>query len=290
MAEITAAMVKQLRDDTQLPMMECKKALNEAGGDMEAAKQALREAGKKFMGKRQDRSTDEGRIGVYASIADGVGAMIELQCESAPVAVNEEFVQLANDLAQQLATGPGATTPDELWAQPSPSRNGLTLEEQRDEIQNKIREVFRLARIQRFDAPCGAFVHMAKIGVLLEVEGGTDELAKDVSMHVAAMNPQAATKDDLDADLVAKERETLSEAARKEGKPENIIEKMIEGRMRNFYAEHVLEEQPFIRDEKQTVGALAKSGGMKLVRFIRWQLGEAGPGEESDAATEAAAS
>ncbi|MGI9427821.1 MAG: translation elongation factor Ts [Bythopirellula sp.] len=284
MAEITAAMVKKLRDDTQLPMMECKKALNEAGGDMEAAKQALREAGKKFMGKRQDRSTDEGRIGVYASVADGVGAMIELQCESAPVANNDEFVQLASDLAQQLATGPGAATAEQLWSQPSPSKSGTTLEEQRDEIQNKIREVFRLARLERIDASCGAFVHMAKIGVLLEVSGGSDELAKDVSMHVAAMNPQAATKENLDKDLVDKERATLSEAARKEGKPENIIEKMIEGRMRNFYAEHVLEEQPFVRDEKQTVGALAKDGGMKLVRFLRWQLGEGSSGEESEAA------
>ncbi len=284
MAEITAAMVKKLRDDTQLPMMECKKALNEANGDVEAAKQALREAGKKFMGKRQDRETEEGRIGVYSSVADGVGAMIELQCESAPVANNEEFVQLASDLATQLATGPGAATAEELWAQPSPSKDGMTLEEQRDEIQNKIREVFRLSRMERFDAPAGAFVHMAKIGVLLEVEGGSDEIAKDISMHVAAMNPQAATKEDLDPELVAKERAVLTEAARKEGKPENIIEKMIEGRMRNFYAENVLEEQPFVRDEKQTVGALAKSGGMKVVRFIRWQLGEAGSGEESDAA------
>ena len=290
MAEITAAMVKQLRDDTQLPMMECKKALNDAGGDMEAAKQALREAGKKFMGKRQDRSTDEGRIGVYSSVADGVGAMIELQCESAPVANNEEFVQLANDLAKQLATGPGASTPEELWSQSSPSKSGMTLEDQRDEIQNKIREVFRLARMERFDAPSGAFVHMAKIGVLLEVEGGNDDLAKEISLHVAAMSPEATTRDDLDADLVAKERATLSEAARKEGKPENIIEKMIEGRMRNFYAERVLEEQPFVKDDKQTVGKVAKAGGMKLVRFIRWQLGEAGAGEEADAAAEATAS
>jgi len=290
MAEITAAMVKQLRDATQLPMMECKKALNVSGGDVEAAKQALRESGKKFMGKRQDRSTDEGRIGVYASIADGVGTIIELQCESAPVAVNEEFVELANDLAKQLAIGPGAATAEELWAQLSPSKSGQTLEDQRDEIQNKIREVFRLARLERFDAPSGAFVHMAKIGVLLEVEGGNDELAKDVSMHIAAMNPQATTKEDLDAGLVAQERETLSEAARKEGKPENIIEKMIEGRMRNFYAEHVLEEQPFVRDEKQTVGAFAKAGGMKLVRFIRWQLGEANAAETGVAAEAATSS
>ncbi|MCA9231545.1 MAG: translation elongation factor Ts [Planctomycetales bacterium] len=282
MAEITAAMVKQLRDETQLPMMECKKALNEAGGDMEAAKQALRESGKKFMGKRQDRSTDEGRIGVYASVGDAVGAMIELQCESAPVANNAEFIQLANDLAKQLATGPGAASAEELWAQPSPSRSGMTLEDQRDEIQNKIREVFRLARLERFDAPSGGFVHMAKIGVLMEVEGGDDELAKEVCLHVAAMNPRAVTKEDLDQADVEKERELQKERARQEGKPENIIEKMIEGRMRNFYAEHVLEEQPFVKDESQTVGKVAQAGGMKLKKFIRWQLGETTADEKSD--------
>ena len=274
MPEITAEMVKRLRDETQLPMMECKKALAEAGGDMEAAKQKLREEGKKFMGKRADRTTEEGRIGVYASVDNKVGAMIELQCESPQVAANAEFIQLANDLAKQFATGPGAKTPEELWAQPSPSRKGMTLEEQRDELQNKIREVFRLSRMERINAPAGAFVHMAKIGVLLEVEGGNDELAKDVALHVAAMNPKAATKDALDPALIAAEKEIQKERARQEGKPENIIEKMIEGRMRNFYAEHVLEEQPFVRDESQTVGNLAGAGGMKLKRFIRWQLGE----------------
>ena len=281
MAEITAAMVKKLRDDTQLPMMECKQALHETGGDMEAAKQKLREAGKKFMGKRQDRSTNEGRIGVYASLSDKVGAIIELQCESAPVASNEEFVRLANDLAQQLATGPGAKTAEELWSQPSPSAKGATLEEQRDELQNKIREVFRLARLERFNAPCGGFVHMAKIGVLLEVEGGNDELAKEISLHIAAMNPKATTKEDLDPEAVEKERSVLAEAARKEGKPDNIIEKMIEGRMRNFYAEHVLSEQPFVKDEKQTVGKVAGAGGMKLKRFLRWQLGETSSNDQA---------
>jgi elongation factor Ts len=274
MPEITAAMVKKLRDETQLPMMECKAALAETNGDMEAAKRNLRESGKKFMGKRQDRTTEEGRIGVYASIKDGVGAMVELQCESAPVANNEEFIKLADDLARQLATGKGAKTPEELWSQPSPSRKDMTLEDQRDELQNKIREVFRIARLERFDAPSGGFVHMAKIGVLLEVEGGNDDLAKEVSLHIAAMSPKATTKDDLDPVLVDAERQLQKDRARQEGKPENIIEKMIEGRMKNFYAENVLEEQPFVKDETQTVGSLAKAGGMKLKRFLRWQLGE----------------
>ncbi len=275
MSEITAAMVKQLRDDTQLPMMECKKALQQSDGDIEVAKQKLREAGKKFMGSRQDRSTEEGRISIFADVGKTIGAIIELQVESAPVAANDEVIQLTEDLAEQLATGPGASTPAELWVQPSPSRSGMTLEDQRDEIQNKIREVFRLARIERIEAPCGGYVHHdGKSGVLLAVEGGDNRIAKDISMHITAMKPQALSVGDLDPEFVAKERATLTEMARQEGKPDPIIEQMVEGRMRNFYAEHVLEEQPFVKDDKQTVGKVAAEGGMKLLKFVRWQLGE----------------
>ena len=151
----------------------------------------------------------------------------------------------------------------------------MTLEDQRDEIQNKIREVFRLARIERIEAPCGGYVHHdGKSGVLLAVEGGDNRIAKDISMHITAMKPQALSVGDLDPEFVAKERATLTEVARQEGKPDPIIEKMVEGRMRNFYAEHVLEEQPFVKDDKQTVGKVAAEGGMKLLKFIRWQLGE----------------
>ena len=207
--------------------------------------------------------------------------MIELQVESAPVAKHEEIVALADDLAKQLAIGPGAKTPEELWKQPAPSRKGMTLEQWKDEIEGKMREVVRLTRIQRVNAPAGGFVHLAKIGVLLEVEGGNDELAKDIALHVAAQGPKAATIADLDPALVKKEREFLTEQAKKEGKPDNIIEKMIEGRMRNFYAEHVLSEQPFVKDDKQTVGKVAASGGMKLKKFTRWKLGETNSAAEA---------
>jgi len=278
MADITAAMVMALRDKTQLPMMDCKKALQESGGDEEAALRQLRESGKKIMAMRQDRSTEEGRLATYATIKPPVGALIELQVESAPVAKHEDVVALANDLAKQLATGPGAKTPDELWKQPAPSKKGTTLGQWKDDLENKMREVFRLTRILRVDAPAGGYVHHdGKSGVLLEVEGGNDDLAKSVAMHAAAMRPKSTTTAELDPALVAKEREILTEQARKEGKPENIIEKMIEGRMRNFYAEHVLSEQPFVKDDKQTVGKIAESGGMKLKKFVRWQLGEANP-------------
>ncbi|MEX2315649.1 MAG: translation elongation factor Ts [Pirellulales bacterium] len=281
MADITAAMVMKLRDETGLPMMECKKALQETGGDFDLAKQKARESGKKIMSIRQDRSTEEGRIAVFASLKPGVGAMIELQVESAPVAKHEDIIALANDLAKQLATGPGAKTPEELWAQPAPSRKGVTLQQWKDEVEGKMREVIRLGRIQRIDAPSGGYVHHdAKSGVLLEVEGGDDDLARSIAMHVAAMRPKAATTAELDPALVKKEREILTEQARKEGKPDNIIEKMIEGRMRNFYAEHVLSEQPFVKDDKQTVGKVAAAGGMKLKRFVRWQLGETSAAKE----------
>ena len=275
MAEITAALVKQLRDETNLPMMKCKAALQEAGGDITAAKDLLRKEGEKFIEGRGERSTEEGRIALYAGLDKSTGAMIELQCESAPVAGNEEFVQLANDLAAQLATGPGAATPDELWEQPSPSRSGLTLAAQRDELANKIREVFRLPRICRIDGTCGGYVHHdGKNGVLVQVEGGTDDLVKDVSMHIVALRPGAVSTEELDQAAVAKEREILTEQARNEGKPENIIEKMVEGRMRNYYAEHALLEQPFVKDDKQTVGKYAAAGGATIKKFVLWQLGK----------------
>jgi len=277
MAEITAAAVKSLRERTGLPMMDCKKALSETDGNEEAAVEALRKKGIKTQETKMGvRDTSSGRMGIYADFDAGVAAMIELQCESAPVASHEEFIALANDLAKQLATGPGAATPDELLDQPSPSGNGSTLREQKDELYNRIREVFNLRRILRIDSTCGGYAHHSGVtkGVLLQVEGGDGGSAKDVCMHIAAMNPGAVNKDELDPTLVAKEREILSEAARKEGKPENIIEKMVDGRMRQFYAQQVLEEQPFVKDDKQTVGDYAKSADMKLLKFVHWELGK----------------
>ncbi|MEM8864790.1 MAG: translation elongation factor Ts [Planctomycetota bacterium] len=283
MAEITAAMVKELREQTQLPMMKCKKALQDAGGDMAAAMDALRKEGETFIDGRGDRTTEEGRIAIFTS--DSAGAIIELQVESAPVAGHEEVVALANDLAQQLATGPGAATPDELWEQPCPSQSGKTLKEVRDDIVNRIREVFRLPRIHRVDAACGGYVHHdAKTGVLLEADGGDAALAKNIGMQIVAMKPLAATKEELDPEVVKAEEEIQKDRARQEGKPENIIEKMITGRMRNFYAEKVLVEQPYILDDKLTVGKVAKEGGMEIKGFTLWKVGETSDAEEPAAA------
>ena len=278
MAEITAAAVKSFRERTGLPLMDCKRALQEADGDEDQAIEVLRKRGQQLADKRSDRETAFGRFGHYIGTDKSSGAMVELLCESAPVTTNEEFVQLADDLAEQLATGPGAETADELLAQPSPSAEGKTLGEQKDELFNRIREVFRVGRLVRIDNPSGGYMHHAgtTAGVLLELEGGTDEAAKDVSMHVAAMKPDALDEDSLDPAVVAKEREILKEAALAEGKPENIVEKMVDGRMRNFFAERCLMHQPFVKDDKQTVGQYAKSAGMKVKNFWHWVIGDKG--------------
>lgn len=277
---ITAAAVKELRQRTGLPLMDCKKALTESDGDQDAAIQWLRERGVKVMGGRSDRETAFGRFGIYAGTDKPIGAIVELKCESDPVAKNEEFIQLASDLAEQLATGPGASSADELLSQPSPSKDGVTLLEQRDELMNRIREVFNVGRLQRLESTSGGYSHNSGTvaGVLVGVSGGTDEAAKDVSMHVAAMSPAALNVESLDQAEVEKERGILREAALAEGKPENIVDKMVEGRLRNYYAERVLLEQPFVKEQKQTVGQYAKQAGMEVKEFVHWVLGESSGG------------
>jgi len=276
MPEITAALVRQLREETNLPMMDCKQALTEAHGDKELAKEILRKKGLKIQEGRGGRETSFGRFGIYAGLNKKSGAMVELKCESAPVAGSAEFIQLANDLAQQLATGPGAATADELLDQPSPSQPGKTLRAVKDDMFNRIREVFNVGRMVRIDSTCGGYSHNSGTvsGVLVEVEGGTDEAAKDVSMHIAAMRPLAVNKEEVDPAVVAKEREILREAALAEGKPANIVDKMVEGRLKNFYAEKVLLEQAFVKDNAVTVGQYAASKGMKVKRFVHWELGK----------------
>jgi elongation factor Ts len=273
MSAISAAAVKELRDQTGLPMMDCKRALQESGGDQAAAIEYLRKQGIKTKETRLGRETSAGRIAVYTDMGKKVGAIIELRCESAPVANSPEFRDYANEIAKVLATGKGAKTPDELLAQPSLAKAGQTLGEVKDDMFNRIREVFNLTRIERIDATCGGYAHHdGSSGAIVEVEGGDAETAKDVAMHIVALNPSVVSKEDLPQDAVEKEREILTTAARAEGKPENILAKMVEGRMKSFYAERVLNEQPFVKDDKVTVGELANGAKMKIKRFVAWKL------------------
>lgn len=275
MPEITAAAVKAFRERTGLPLMDCKQALTEAGGDEEKAVDILRKRGEKLVDKRSDRETAFGRFGIYSGADKPSGAMVELKCESAPVAQNTEFIQLANDMAQALAANP-VTGSDALLALKSPSKPTMTLGEQMAELFNRIREKFEVGRMVRFDGTCGGYSHNSGTvaGVLVQIEGGNDVASKDVSMHIAAMRPAALSPEELDPAIVAGERKLLRDAALAEGKPENIVDKMVEGRLRQFYAERVLLEQPFVKDDKQSVGEYAKSNGMKVLKFVHYVLGE----------------
>jgi elongation factor Ts len=279
MPEITAAAVMALREKTGLPMMECKKALAECGGNTDQAVEWLRKQGIKTQSMRADRETSCGRLAVYTDPTKGVGAIIELKCESPPVAGSPDFKALCEDVAKTLALGPGAASPEELMAQKSHAHPDKTLGELKDDLFNRMREVFELSRIKRIDAPCGGYAHHdGTKAALIEISGNAAapaavEAAKDIAMHVVAMAPKAIRKEDLDPAVVEKEREILTEAARKEGKPDNIIAKMIEGRLRNFYATCVLLEQPFVKDDKQSVGKLAKDAGIDVVAVDNWRLG-----------------
>jgi elongation factor Ts len=277
MAEISAALVKSFRDRTGLPMMECKKALMEANGDEELAVELLRKAGKKTMEKRSDRETEAGRIAVCADEATGITAMVELLCESAPVASTEEFGKLIANLAGQLAKGPGAKTPEELLAQPVPGNPHRTLQEEYDDLVNKIREVFKLNRMIRVESKSGSYVHHnGGIGVIVEIEGDDTALARDFCMHVASMRPMYVAKEEVDPEVVAREKAILGETVRAEnaGKPDSIIEKIIEGRLKTFFAEQCLLEQPFVKDQAKTVGQVAKENEIKVVRMTHWVLGQ----------------
>ena len=278
MAAITAADVKSLREKTGLPMMECKKALSECGGDTNAAIEWLRKQGIKTQSMRSDREMSTGRLAVYTDLDKGVGAMVELKCESSPVANSPDFKELVADMAKQLALGPGASSPEELLAQKSLAHPDRTLGELKDDLFNRMREVFELSRIRRIDAPCGGYAHHdGSKACLVELAGKAGsaiaDVAKDIAMHIVAMAPKAVSKEELDPAAVEKEREILTEAALAEGKPANIVDKMIEGRLRNFFSQCVLLEQPFVKDDKQTVGKLAQSSGIEVKTMENWSHG-----------------
>lgn len=277
MAEISAQAVKSLRDKTNLPLMEVKKALIEAQGDEQKAIEILREAFKKVQVKRAENVTSEGVIRVLVADDASAGAMIELQCESAPVAKAEDFVFLADQCVKQLLAGPSVATPEELLQQPAPDRSGVTLQQLYEDAVNKIREKIVLARIIKVPGPVGGYAHHdGRTGVLFQAEGQgkPNSILRDVAMHIASMKPIATYPEELDKELVGRERERYTREAQASGKPANIIEKIVEGRLKTFYAEQgVLIFQPFVKDEAKTVSQVLAEHGYKAVRFTRWVLG-----------------
>ena len=277
MAEITAAAVKALREKTDLPMMECKKALTEAGGDEAKAMQILREMFKKVQEKRADNITGEGRIFIAAKPDGSEAAMVEIQCESSPVATGEVMQKFGQAMADQLLAGPGAADVAALMAQKGAGAS-QSFQEQYEEIVNKIREKIVVNRIVRVKGPVGGYVHHDyKTGVLFVASETSkfSDVLKDVAMHVAAINPSVTNPDDLDAALVKEERDRLVAEARASKKPENIIDKMVDGRMKVFYAEKgVLQMQPFAKDDSKTVAQALSEAGAEAVKFYRWKVGE----------------
>ncbi|MDR0392290.1 MAG: translation elongation factor Ts [Planctomycetaceae bacterium] len=273
--EISATQVKLFRDKTGLPMMDCKKALVEANGDENKAIEILRNTGAKTLAGRTDRETHEGRIVVFTDKTKNVTAMIELLCESEPVSNNADFESLANAMAEQLATGPGAQTPEELLTQPCPNKQGITLQQSLDELFNKIREVFRLSKIVRIEGNTSYYVHHNKhVAALIAIDGEDNPLARDICMQVVSMNPSYLHKEDMDPAVVAQELEFQTKRAkeRNPNKPDNIIQKMIDGLMKTYYAERVLLEQPFIKDSNKTVQQICNEAKFEVKKFIRWSL------------------
>jgi len=279
--EVNAADVMKLRNRTGMQMMKCKAALIEAGGDMEKAVEILRKQNKDVQVKTAERETTEGRIGVYVDPASKVGAIVELRCESAPVAKNEMFVKLANDVARQVALK-GATTPEELLAQPFVDNPSQTVHERIGEVVGLMRENVKPARMSKLTGLLGEYVHHdGSVGVLLQVEGGDRadaQLLRDVCMHAAAKAPIAALATEVSKDRLDKEKEIALEQTKGDpknaNKPANILDKIVEGKVKSWVEENVLNQQKFVKDETKTIEQLLAGAGLKLKRFVRYRVGE----------------
>jgi len=287
MAEITAGMVKELRERTGLGMMDCKKALVEANGDMEKAIDDLRKASGMKAAKKAGRIAAEGVVLTKVSADGTYGIILEVNSETDFVARDENFLSFANKVLVEAF--------DRREADVAALMAG-DLEKVREALVQKIGENINVRRIQivEFQAPkvgiVDSYIHNNnRIAVIVALTGGDSTLVKDIAMHVAAVNPLVVRSDDVPKELLAKESEIYSAQARESGKPDEIIEKMIQGRLRKFVAEVSLLDQPFVKDGEITVAALLKKAGADVVSFIRYEVGEGIEKEEVDFASEVAA-
>jgi len=276
MVEITAAAVKALRERTDLPMMECKKALVEAEGDQEQAVEILKAQFKTILDKRANNPTEEGRIFFRASDDGGQAAMVEIQCESAPVATSQALSEFGDAMVSQLLNGPGADSPEALMSQ-IPDDADATLQTQFEELVNRIREKIMVNRVARVSGPVGGYVHHdGKTGVMFQAKGDSSgEILRYVAMHIAALRPAVTRPEELDDGLVQEERRRLTDEAKATGKPDNIIDRIVDGRMQNFFQEQgVLLSQLFAKDDSKTVEKTLSESGLEAVGFHRWQVGD----------------
>jgi elongation factor Ts len=267
MAEISAALVKELRDQTGAPMMDCKRALQETNGDMEGAIRVLREKGVAGAAKRAERATPEGKVGYRLAEDARRGAMVAVGCETEPVSNNDEFLAFANKvLAAVEAQGPGAEA---------------ELEEERAQLAGKLGENVVVAGSARFEALNGAriaaYAHPPrnKIGVLLQMRGGSEDLARKVAMHIAAMKPGWIGRDDVPAETVTQEREIYESSDEVQSKPEQARDKIVEGMLnKRFFGANVLVDQEWIHDSSKKVADALADEGAEVLEFERFELGD----------------
>ena len=274
---ITAAQVKELRERTGSGMMECKKALTEADGDMDAAIEALRKAGMAKADKKASRVAADGIIAIELSDDRHTAAMVEVNSETDFVAKKQEFSDFAAAIARRVLADDPADL-EALMAMPLSAADATTIEDARKGLIAKIGENITVRRFARIESsnPLATYSHGVRIGVVVDVSGGDAALGKDLAMHIAAHDPRpvCVSEDQVPPAMLEQERDIFTAQARESGKPDNIIEKMIEGRMRKYLADITLLGQSFVKDPDQSVSQLLKSAGASVIRFERMELGE----------------
>ncbi|MCH4157072.1 MAG: translation elongation factor Ts [Acidaminococcaceae bacterium] len=274
MAQITAALVKTLRERTGAGMMDCKKALSACEGDLDKAVDFLREKGLSQAAKKASRVAAEGAVAAYVSEDAKTGVIVEVNCETDFVAKTDDFQALAHTIAEHIAK----TNPKDVEALKESTLNGKKVADLVTEKVAKIGENISLRRFVRYEVQEGLiayYIHAGgKIGVLVDLNGGDAALGKDIAMQVAATNPAYLNRTQVPADVLEHEKEVLSEQAKNEGKPEKIIEKMVMGRIQKYYKENCLVDQEFVKDPDQSITKLLKAHNAEIRAYARFQLGE----------------
>ncbi len=285
MAAITAAMVGELRAKTDAPMMECKKALTEADGDMAKAEEILRVKLGSKASKAASRVTAEGVVAAF--IAGGTGALVEINCETDFVSKNDDFLNFSNNIAKLVAE----KNPADVAALSALPLEDKTVEEIRAALVGKIGENMSIRRFQRFEttAKLVSYLHGTRIGVMVEYDGADEQVGKDVAMHIAAMKPVALSAEQVPADLIEKERSVAVLKAQESGKPADIAAKMVEGSVQKYLKEVSLFNQAFVKNDKQTVEQMLKAAGTTVKAFTMYVVGEGIEKRQDDFAAEVAA-
>ena len=273
--EITAALVKELRERTGSGMMECKKALVDANGNIDAAADAMRKAGLAKADKKASRIAAEGLVAIQSSPDGKQAAMAEVNSETDFVSKGDDFKDFAAAVARQVLAG-NPKDLESLLEMPLKAGDPGSVNTARQTLVAKLGENINVRRFVRYETQgvLGVYLHGSRIGVLVELQGGDAALAKDIAMHVAANKPVCVTSADVPAELVAKEKEIFTAQAAESGKPAAIIEKMVEGRIKKFLAEVALLGQPFVKNPDITVEKLLQERSAKVIRFQRFEVGE----------------